>query len=128
MIGIKGVAPRLRYPVVGTVLADGDTAARGWPDQRKGVQVEIRVPHIPAGERRKRPTAIDQEAVKGGELFPIAVFISDYQAPVVAGPQLAGMVLVFDREDIVRWLGLQRMFIPLQDGPLACETPQLVRP
>src|ERR1700691_567371 len=65
--------------------------------------------------------------MSGGELLPCSMFIPDDQAPFIAGPKLPGMFLIFDCQNMPRRLGLQRMFLPVQDGTLACDPPQLVR-
>src|SRR5580704_9970887 len=89
-----------------------------------GVVLQICVPYIPAGESRKRPAPVRQKAVSDGELLPIAAFISFHQAPVVAGPQPAGLLLIFDGDDVPRWSGLQEMILKLQNVSLARKSPE----
>src|ERR1019366_3784777 len=108
-IRIDGIAAGLGRAIPGLELPDAETAARTWPDPRQGRQVEIRVPDVSIGQRSERPAPVGHQATARGDFVPDAVFIPHHHASVVAGPELAGMLLVLDRQDVLRRPRLQRV-------------------
>ena len=85
---------------------------------------KICVPDIPIGKRGKRPAAVDQEPVAGGNLLPLAVFVADRKAAVVARPELMGVWLIFDGEYIRGRLRFEGVTFEGENIAYAPELPQ----